>query len=75
MLFRSESYDSVKTDIKEFLESEKQIKALDDLIIAAKKKANIEYVDKQYNPEVIDKKLHEQVNKMSNGAADKLQKK
>ncbi len=66
------SFEKAKSDIKEYLTSEKQIKALDDLTIAAKKKSKIEFMDEQYNPEVIEKKLHNQVNEMSNGAADKL---
>lgn len=66
-------YEKAKSDIKDYLVQEKQIKALDELTTAAKKKAKIEFVDQRYNPEEIAKKLHKQVNDMSGGAADVLQ--
>ena len=50
-------YEKAKSGIKDYLTTEKQIKALDDLTAAAKKKAKIEYMDERYNPEVIQKKL------------------
>lgn len=66
-------YEKAKSDIKDYLTQEKQVKALDELTTAAKKKAKIEFVDQKYNPEEISKKLHKQVNDMSGGAADALQ--
>jgi peptidyl-prolyl cis-trans isomerase C len=63
-----ESFDKVKNNLKESLTSEKEIKALDDILNAAKKKANIEYVDKQYNPEEITKKLTKQLEQMQKDA-------
>ena len=66
-------YEKVKSDIKDYLSNEQQIKALDKLTEAAKKKSKIEFLDDSYNPETINKKLHKQVNDISNGAADKLQ--
>lgn len=66
-------YEKAKSDIKDYLTQEKQVKALDELTTAAKKKAKIEFVDPKYNPEEISKKLHKQVNDMSGGAADVLQ--
>lgn len=66
-------YEKAKSDIKDYLVQEKQIKALDELTTAAKKKAKIEFVDQRYNPEEIAKKLHKQVNDFSGGAADVLQ--
>ena len=51
---------------------EKQIKALDDLIIAAKKNAKIEYLDEQYNPEVIQKKLTKQMDYATGGKANQV---
>ncbi len=65
-------YEKVKNDIKDFLTSEKQIVALDEIIQAAKKKSKIEYLDERYNPDVIGDKLHKQVNDATNGAADKV---
>ena len=66
-------YEKVKNDIKDFLTSEKQIVALDEIIQAAKKKSKIEYLDERYNPDVIGDKLHKQVNDVTNGAADRAQ--
>lgn len=66
-------YEKAKSDIKDYLVQEKQVKALDELTTAAKKKAKIEFVDQRYNPEEISKKLHKQVNDFSGGAADVLQ--
>ena len=66
-------YEKAKSDIKDYLVQEKQIKALDELTTAAKKKAKIEFVDQRYNPDEIAKKLHKQVNDFSGGAADVLQ--
>ena len=63
-----ESFEKVKNNLKESLTSEKEIKALDDILNAAKKKANIEYVDKQYNPDEITQKLTKQLEKMQKEA-------
>lgn len=65
-------YEKVKSDIKDYLQSEQQIKALDELTQAAKKKSKIEFMDERYNPEKINEKLHKTVNEISGGAADKL---
>ncbi len=67
-----EPYEKVKSNIKDYLRSEKQIKALDDLIVSAKKKSKIEYMDERYNPEVIQKKLTKQVDDVTNGQASKI---
>ena len=65
-------YDMAKDGIKDYLTTEKQIKALDDLTAAAKKKAKIEYMDERYNPDVIQKKLTHQVDTVTNGEAAKV---
>ncbi len=64
-------YEKVQSNIKDRLTTEKEIKALDDIVTAAKKKANIEYLQDYVNPEVIEKKLHGQVNELTNGAKDR----
>ncbi|MCM1339065.1 MAG: peptidylprolyl isomerase [Muribaculaceae bacterium] len=64
-------YEKAKDGIKDYLRSEKQIKALDDLTEAAKKKADIKFMDERYNPEVIQKKLTRQVDDATGGAATK----
>ena len=60
-------YEKVKSDIQEYLESSKQIEALDNLTQAAKKKAKIEYLSEDYNPEVVEKKLNEQMGTLKQG--------
>lgn len=64
-------FEKAKADIEGYLKNQKEITALDDLAKAAKKQATIEFVDESYNPEVINKKLHNQVNDITNGAKDK----
>lgn len=65
-------YEKAKSDIKDYLTQEKQVKALDDLTQAAKKKSKIEYLDQRYNPDEIAKKLNKQVNDVTNGQAEKV---
>lgn len=67
-------YEKAKSQIKEFLTNQEQIKALDELTTAAKKKAEIEYMDERYNPDNIQKKLTNQVNDLTNGEAEKARK-
>ena len=59
-----ESFEKIKNNLKESLSNEKEIKAIDDILNASKKKASIEYVDKQYNPDEITKKLTKQLEQM-----------
>ena len=65
-------YEKAQSGIRDYLTTEKQIKALDDVTAAAKKKAKIEYMDERYNPEVIQKKLSRQVDDATGGQASKL---
>ena len=65
-------YEKAKNGIKDYLTTEKQIKALDELTAAAKKKAKIEYMNERYNPEVIQKKLTRQVDDATGGQASKV---
>lgn len=60
-----ESFDKVKNNLKESLKSEKEIKAIDDILNASKKKAKIEYIDKQYDPDEITVKLTKKLNQMN----------
>ena len=64
----TEAFDKVKNNLKESLKNEKELKVIDDIVNAAKKKANIEYLDKKYNPDEITKKLTEQLSKMQTEA-------
>lgn len=60
----TESFEKVKNNLKESLANEKELKAIDDIVNAAKKKAKIEFIDKQYNPDELTKKLTEQLQGM-----------
>ena len=60
-----EAFDKVKNNLKESLRSEKEIKAIDDIMNASKKKAKIEYIDKQYDPDEITNRLTKQLNQMN----------
>ena len=62
-------YEKAKDSIKDYLRTEQQIKALDELTEAAKKKADIKFMDERYNPEVIQKKLTRQVDDPTGEAA------
>jgi peptidyl-prolyl cis-trans isomerase C len=64
-------FEKAKDNIKEYLTTEKQVKALDDLTAAAKKKADIKFMDERYNPEVIQKKLTHQMDSVTDGAVSK----
>ena len=66
------TFEQAKSDIKDFLTTERQIKALDDLTQAAKKKAEIKYMDERYNPDEIQKKLHFQMDGFTGGQASKV---
>ena len=65
-------FEKAKSGIKDYLRTEKQIKALDDLTASAKKKAKIEYMNDRYNPENIQKKLSKQVDDVTGGQASKV---
>lgn len=65
-------FEKAKDNIKDYLTSREQIKALDELTVAAKKKAKIEFLDDRYNPETIQKKLSTQVDDMTGGEAKKV---
>lgn len=65
-------YEKVQSSIKEYLKTQKQIKILDDLTTAAKKKSKIEFVESRYNPDEIQKKLTNQVDDITDGQASKI---
>lgn len=65
-------YEKAKSDIKAHLVMEKQVKALDDLMVAAKKNSKIEYVDASFDPEKIQKKLSKQMDYATGGNASKV---
>ena len=54
-------FEKVKNDIKTFLETQKQLEAIDKLVESLKKNATIEYVNKEYDPAEIQKSLQTEI--------------
>lgn len=54
-------FEKVKNDIKGFLETQKQLEAIDKLVESLKKNATIEYVNKEYDPAEIQKSLQTEI--------------
>lgn len=54
-------YEKVKNDIKGFLENQKQLEAIDQLVESLKKNATIEYVNKEYDPAEIQKSVQTEI--------------
>lgn len=50
-------FEKVKNDIKGFMENQKQLESIDKLVESLKKNATIEYVNKEYDPKVIQESL------------------
>lgn len=67
-------YDKAKDSIKEMLRSSKELKVLDDLVEAAKKKATIEYADDKYNPELVGNKFNQEMTNLKDkmGVPDEM---
>lgn len=70
----TETFDQVKSDIKERLASEKEFKTLDNIMKASKKKSKIEFASDEYNPEVVDKKLQSQMQQLQKSIINKSAK-
>lgn len=54
-------FEKVKNDIKGFMENQKQLEAIDNLVESLKKNATIEYVNKEYDPKVIQQSLQTEI--------------
>lgn len=54
-------FEKVKNDIKGFMENQKQLEAIDKLVESLKKNATIEYVNKEYDPKVIQQSLQTEI--------------
>ena len=57
-----EPFEKVKDRIKSYLINKNQVEVLEKFVESIKKNANIEFVDKEYNPESIVKKIKKQTN-------------
>jgi parvulin-like peptidyl-prolyl isomerase len=54
-------YEKVKNDIKAYLENQKQVEQIDNLVESLKKNAKIEYVDPSFDPKAIQAEIQKQV--------------
>lgn len=54
-------YEKVKNEIKGFMENQRQLQAIDNLVESLKKSANIEYVNKEFDPVEIRKSLQDEM--------------
>ena len=57
-----EPFEKVQNDIKQYMQSEKQITLVDNLLESLKKNSTIEFVDPAYNPEAIQEDIQKQLN-------------
>lgn len=71
----TDSFEKVQSDIKDRLQTQKELKTLDNIMNAAKKKAKIVYVNEKYNPEVVDQKIQQQMQGLQNAVAGQAKKK
>ena len=68
-----EPFAKVEQSIKDFLVNQKQLEQIDKLVESLKKNAKIEYVNKEYDPESIQKNVQESIQK-SGETAKQLKK-
>lgn len=54
-------FEKAKSDIKGYLENQKQLEAIDNLVESLKKNAKIEYVNPEYSPEANKKAIQESI--------------
>ncbi len=55
-------FEKVKSDIKGYLENQKQLDSIDNLVESLKKSADIQYVNKEYDPTEIQKSIQTEMN-------------
>jgi len=63
-----EPYAKVQNSIRDFLTNQKQLEQIDKLVESLKKNAKIEYVNKDFDPEAIQQKVQEGIQKSSEEA-------
>lgn len=63
-------FEKVKNDIKGFLETQKQLEAIDKLVESFKKNATIEYVNSEYDPQNIQKSLQTEIKQSGDKAKE-----
>ena len=67
-----EPFEKVKNDIKGYLQNQKQLQLIDNLVESLKKNAKIEYVNSEFDPAAIRKEVQSEI-KESGERAKQLQ--
>jgi hypothetical protein len=57
----TEPYEKVQNDIKAYLQTQKQLEAIDKLIDSLKKQADIKYVNPDYDPAQVQKNVQQTI--------------
>ena len=70
-----EPFEKAKTEIKNYLTNQKQLKLLDDLTESLKKNAKIEFVNPEYDPKNIQDKLQKEVKQQVENAKPQAENK
>ncbi|MBO6088219.1 peptidylprolyl isomerase [bacterium] len=70
----TEPYEKVKNDIKAYLETQKQLEAIDKLVDSLKKNADIKYIKSDYNPEQIQKDVQQTVKEQTEKDKKEIEK-
>ena len=63
-----DSFDNVKNNIKDFLQNQKLLQNIDNLLESLKKESKIEYVNKKYDPEEIKKEVQKSIDEKTEAA-------
>ena len=71
MAASQDSFEKANSEIKAYLENQKQLEAIDKLVESLKKTAQIDYVNSEYNPENIKKSLQDVMQKSADEEAAK----
>ena len=56
-----EPFEKVKNDIKAYLQNQKQLQLIDNLVESLKKNASIEYVNSEFDPATIRKEVQQEI--------------
>ena len=68
-----EPFEKVKNDIKAYLQNQKQLQLIDNLVESLKKNASIEYVNSEFDPATIRKEVQQEI-KEGSAKAQQIEK-
>ncbi len=69
-----EPFEKVKNDLKEYISNQKQLEQIDKLVESVKKQAKIEYINKEYDPEEIQKAVQKNIQESGEMAKKAMEK-